>query len=159
MTNNEILRRIQHALNLKNAQIIKAIEQADVTVAHDQVINWLKNDNDKSCSKMKDKELAVFLNGFINLKRGKKEGEQPKPEVALTNNMIFMKLRIALNMKAEDVLDVLEVVGISLSKYEIGAYFRKPENKNYKVCEDQLLCDFLNGVQFTNRPDSEEFVG
>lgn len=159
MTNNEILRRIQHALNLKNAQIIKAIEQADVTVAHDQVINWLKDDNDKSCSTMKDKELAVFLNGFINLKRGKKEGEQPKPEVALTNNMIFMKLRIALNMKAEDVLDVLEVVGISLSKYEIGAYFRKPENKNYKVCEDQLLCDFLNGVQFTNRPDSEEFAG
>ncbi|MFA0193313.1 DUF1456 family protein [Vibrio artabrorum] len=159
MTNNEILRRIQHALNLKNAQIIKAIEQADVTVAHDQVIDWLKDDNDKSCSKMKDKELAVFLNGFINHKRGKKEGEQPKPEVALTNNMIFMKLRIALNMKAEDVLDVLEVVGISLSKYEIGAYFRKPENKNYKVCEDQLLCDFLNGVQFTNRPDSEEFAG
>lgn len=159
MTNNEILRRIQHALNLKNAQIIKAIEQADVTVAHDQVTNWLKADNDKSCSKMKDKELAVFLNGFINLKRGKKEGAQPKPEVALTNNMIFMKLRIALNMKAEDVLDVLEMVGISLSKYEIGAYFRKPENKNYKVCEDQLLCDFLNGVQFTHRPDSEEFAG
>ncbi|MEZ8009965.1 MULTISPECIES: DUF1456 family protein [Vibrio] len=159
MTNNEILRRIQHALNLKNAQIIKAIEQADVTVAHDQVINWLKDDNDKSCSKMNDKELAVFLNGFINIKRGKKEGVQPKPEVALTNNMIFMKLRIALNMKAEDVLDILEVVGISLSKYEIGAYFRKPENKNYKVCEDQLLCDFLNGVQFTNRPDSEEFAG
>ena len=159
MTNNEILRRIQHALNLKNAQIIKAIEQADVTVAHDQVINWLKEDNDKSCSTMKDKELAVFLNGFINLKRGKKEGVQPKPEVALTNNMIFMKLRIALNMKAEDVLDVLEVVGVSLSKYEIGAYFRKPENKNYKVCEDQLLCDYLNGVQFTNRPDSEEFAG
>jgi len=158
VTNNEILRRIQHALNLKNAQIIKAYEQAGVTVAHDQVNNWLKDESEKSFSKMKDKELAVFLNGFINQKRGKKEGEQPKPEVELTNNMIFMKLRIALNMKAEDVLDVLEVVGISLSKYEIGAYFRKPNNKNYKKCDDQLLCDFLNGVQFTNRPDSEEFV-
>ncbi|MGR5117185.1 DUF1456 family protein [Vibrio astriarenae] len=157
MTNNEILRRIQHALNLKNAQIIKAYEQADVTVAHDQVNNWLKDESEKSFSKMKDKDLAVFLNGFINLKRGKKEGEQPKPEVALTNNMIFMKLRIALNMKAEDVLDVLEVMGISLSKYEIGAYFRKPNNKNYKACDDQLLCDFLNGVQFSNRPDSEEY--
>ncbi|MDN3660132.1 DUF1456 family protein [Vibrio agarivorans] len=157
MTNNEILRRIQHALNLKNAQIIKAYEQADVTVAHDQVNNWLKDEGEKSFSKMKDKDLAVFLNGFINLKRGKKEGEQPKPEVELTNNMIFMKLRIALNMKAEDVLDVLEVMGISLSKYEIGAYFRKPNNKNYKACDDQLLCDFLNGVQFSNRPDSEEY--
>ncbi|MEZ9232252.1 DUF1456 family protein [Vibrio amylolyticus] len=159
MTNNEILRRIQHALNLKNAQIIKAFEQADDTVAHDKVANWLKDESEKSSVKMKDKELAVFLNGFINVKRGKKEGEQPKPEVALTNNMIFMKLRIALNMKAEDVLDMLEIVGISLSKYEIGAYFRKPNNKNYKECEDQLLCDFLNGVQFNNRPDSEEFAG
>ncbi|MGF1695730.1 DUF1456 family protein [Vibrio kyushuensis] len=159
MTNNELFRRIQHALNLKNSQIIKAFEQADVTVAHDKVADFLKEESDKSFTKMKDKDLAVFLNGFINLKRGKKDGDQPKPEVELTNNMIFMKLRIALNMKAEDVLDVLEVVGISLSKYEIGAYFRKPNNKNYKVCEDQLLCSFLNGVQFTHRPDSEEFAG
>ncbi|WP_394144443.1 YehS family protein [Vibrio atypicus] len=158
MTNNEILRRIQHSLNLKNTQIIKAFEQADTTVAPNQVNDWLKADSDKSVTKMKDKELALFLNGFINLKRGKKEGEQPKPEQSLTNNMIFMKLRIALNMKAEDVLDVLEVVDVSLSKYEIGAYFRKPNNKNYKVCEDTLLCEFLNGVQFTHRPDSEEFV-
>ncbi|OLQ89947.1 hypothetical protein BIY21_14405 [Vibrio ponticus] len=159
MTNNEILRRIQHALNLKNAQIIKAFEQADVSVAHDQVNNWLKAENEKSFAKMKDKDLAVFLNGFINLKRGKKEGEQPKPELQLTNNMIFMKLRIALNMKNEDVLDALELMGISLSKYEIGAFFRKPNNKNYKECSDELLCDFLNGVQFTQRPDSIEFAG
>lgn len=158
MNNNETLRRIQHALNLKNTQIIKAFEQADVTIAPNQVNDWLKPESEKSATKMKDKELALFLNGFINLKRCKKEGEQPKPEQTLTNNMIFMKLRIALNMKAEDVLDVLEVVGISLSKYEIGAYFRKPNNKNYKICEDSLLCEFLNGVQFTHRPDSEEFV-
>ena len=91
--------------------------------------------------------------------KGSRYTDEFKQEVTLTNNMILMKLRIALDMKAEDVLDVLEVVGISLSKYEIGAYFRKPNNKNYKQCEDQLLCDFLNGVQFTNRPDSEEFTG
>ncbi|HAS6261129.1 TPA: DUF1456 family protein, partial [Vibrio vulnificus] len=46
MTNNEILRRIQHALNLKNAQIMKAFEQAEVTVAHDKVANWLKDESD-----------------------------------------------------------------------------------------------------------------
>ncbi|WP_162063263.1 DUF1456 family protein [Vibrio taketomensis] len=159
MTNNEILRRIQHALNLKNAQIIKAFEQAEVKVAHDQLQNWLKSESEKSFAKMKDKELALFLNGFINVKRGKKDGEQPKPEQQLTNNMIFMKLRIALDMKNEDVLDALELMGVSLSKYEIGAYFRKPNNKNYKACSDELLCDFLNGVQFTQRPDSEEYAG
>lgn len=56
--------------------------------------------------------------------------------------MIFMKLRIALNMKAEDVLDVLEVVGISLSKYEIGAYFRKPENKTTKCVKTNYFVTF-----------------
>lgn len=137
--------------------MIKAFEQADVTIAHDQLNNWLKAEGEKSFAKMKDKDLAVFLNGLINLKRGKKEGEQPKPEQHLSNNMIFMKLRIALNMKVDDVLDALEVVGITLNKYEIGAYFRKPNNKNYKECPDELLCDFLNAVQFTQRPDSVEF--
>lgn len=54
MTNNEILRRIQHALNLKNAQIMKAFGQAEVTVAHNKVANWLKDESDKSSVKMKD---------------------------------------------------------------------------------------------------------
>ncbi|MEF1186065.1 DUF1456 family protein [Vibrio sinaloensis] len=152
MTNNEILRRIQHSLNLKPAQIVKAFEQVDSPITPNQVNDWLKADSDKSATKMKDKELALFLNGFINLKRGKKEGEQPKPEQKLTNNMIFMKLRIALNMKAEDVLDVLELMGVSLSKYEVGAYSRKPNNKNYKACDDQLLCDFLQS-RFYNHFD------
>ena len=65
MTNNEILRRIQHSLNLKNTQIMKAFEQVDTKVAPNQVNDWLKADSDKSMTEMKDKELALFLNGFI----------------------------------------------------------------------------------------------
>ena len=158
MVNNDILRRIRYTFDFNDAEMITIFAAAEHEVTREQVSDWLKKDDDDAFKKCTDLELSIFLNGLINHKRGKKEGEQPKPEARLTNNMIFMKLRIALNMKAEDVLDILEVVGISLSKHEIGAYFRKPENKNYKVCEDQLLCDFLNGVQFTNRPDSEEFV-
>ncbi len=56
-----------------------------------------------------------------------------------------MKLRIGVEQKkAEDVLDVLEVVGISLSKYEIGAYFRKAREQKLQMCaEDQLLLWFF----------------
>lgn len=61
-----------------------------------------KREDDSAYIKMSDSELASFLNGLINLKRGKREGEQPEPESRLTNNMVFQKLRIALNLKAED---------------------------------------------------------
>ncbi len=37
--------------------------------------------------------LAVFLNGLINQKRGKKEGVQPVPEQVLDNNAILKKLQ------------------------------------------------------------------
>jgi len=100
--------------------------------------------------------LAVFLNGFINLKRGKRDGPQPKPEERLNNNLIFQKLRIALNLRAEDIIDILQLVDFRLSKPELSAFFRKPDNKNYRKCKDQILRNFLLGVQSKFRPDSND---
>ncbi|TMO20532.1 DUF1456 domain-containing protein, partial [Pseudoalteromonas sp. S4741] len=62
-----------------------------------------------------DTEFAVFLNGFINTKRGKRVGEQPEPESKLNNNIIFMKLRIALNRKGEEVCASCALVYFDLS--------------------------------------------
>ncbi|OBT13406.1 hypothetical protein A9264_06980 [Vibrio sp. UCD-FRSSP16_10] len=157
MTNNDILRRIRYTFDLKDADMINVFAAADETVTRSQVINWLKKEEDEQFCKMIDKELAIFLNGFINIKRGKREGEQPKPESRLTNNMIFMKLRIALNMKAEDILETLQRADFNLSKHELSAFFRKPENKHYRECKDQILRNFLMGVQLQLRPsDTQE---
>tara|TARA_R110002074_G_scaffold236852_3_gene408706 strand:- start:92 stop:415 length:324 start_codon:yes stop_codon:yes gene_type:complete len=92
----------------------------------------------------------VFLNGFINFKRGKRDGPQPKPEKQLNNNMVFQKLRIALNLKADDIL---QLVDFDLSKHELSALFRKPGNKSYRECKDQILRNFLLGIQHQLRPE------
>lgn len=152
MTNNDILRRIRYAFDLKDSAMIDIFAQADLSVSREQVVAWLKKDDDAAFVALGDTELATFLNGFINLKRGKREGEQPKPEDQLNNNMVFQKLRIALNLKAEDILDILQSVDFRLSKHELSAFFRKPDNKNYRECQSQILRNFLLGIQRQMRP-------
>lgn len=125
---------------------------AEATVTTEQVIAWLTKEGDEGFVKISDTEFATFLNGFINTKRGKRDGEQPIPESKLNNNIIFMKLRIALNMKAEDVIATLALVDFDLSKHELSAFSRKVENKHYRVCNDQILRLFLTGVQQQYRP-------
>ncbi|MFA0413321.1 DUF1456 family protein [Vibrio renipiscarius] len=154
MTNNDILRRIRYTFDFNDKAMIDVFALADLTVSKEQVSAWLKKDEDEALIALKDVELAVFLNGFISLKRGKREGEQPQPEQKLNNNMVFQKLRIALNLKAEDILEVMKVADFNLSKHELSAFFRKPENKHYRECKDQMLRNFLTGVQIQLRPNS-----
>ncbi|MGY5321304.1 DUF1456 family protein [Vreelandella aquamarina] len=153
MTNNDIFRRIRYTFDLKDNTIVKIFALADVSVTQEQVTAWLKKDEDDAFVTMKNKELASFLNGFISFKRGKREGPQPAPESQLNNNMVFQKLRIALNMKAEDILEVFDQMGLPLSPHELSALFRKPSHKNYRECKDQMLRNFLMGIQRQLRPN------
>ncbi len=158
MTNNDILRRIRYTFDFKEAAMVDIFAAADHSVTSEQVTQWLKRDEDEQFCKMHDVDLATFLNGLINTKRGKREGEQPQPEKRLTNNMIFMKLRIALDLKAEDIIDLMMSVDFRMSKHELSAFFRKPENKHYRECKDQILRNFLMAVQRQLRPeDTEEY--
>ncbi len=117
-----------------------------------------EKDEDDAFVTMKNRELAAFLNGFISFKRGKREGPQPAPESQLNNNMVFQKLRIALNLKAEDILAAFELAGFRLSNHELSAFFRKPSHKNYRECKDQVLRNFLLGIQLQLRPNQETTV-
>ncbi|RJX68332.1 DUF1456 family protein [Vibrio sinensis] len=152
MTNNDILRRVRYAFDFNDSTMVAIFAEADFKVTEEQVIAWLKKEDEALFVKMTDTELACFLNGLINTKRGKREGEQPQPEDRLDNNMIFQKLRIALNLKAEDILEILQLADFNLSKHELSAFFRKPGNKHYRECNDQVLRNFLQGVQHQLRP-------
>lgn len=147
MTNNDILRRIRYTFDYDDAKMIDLFAQADHAVTRSEVSNWLKQDLEPTFVEMKDVELATFLNGLINDKRGKKEGQQPKPEEELNNNIIFRKIKIALNMKDTDILDVLESVDRQISKHELSAFFRKPTQDQYRPCQNQILRNFLSGLQ------------
>ena len=149
---NDILRRIRYAFDFDDSKMIALFGSADYQVTRAQISDWLKKDDDPAFQELSDTQLAIFLNGLINHKRGKKEGPQPVPETRLTNNMIFMKLKIALNLKAEDVLGILALAGLRISKHELSAFFRKPDNKHYRECKDQILRNFLKGLQRKYRP-------
>ena len=154
MTNNDILRRIRYVFDFNDSKMIALFGLADHQVTRGQVSNWLKKDDDPAYQECSDIQLAIFLNGLIIDKRGKKEGPQPEPEQRLTNNIIFKKLKIALNLKNDDILELMSLVGLHISKHELSALFRKSGHKHYRVCKDQILRNFLKGVQLKYRADT-----
>jgi uncharacterized protein YehS (DUF1456 family) len=74
----------------------------------------------------------------------------------LTNNDILKKLRVALNLKDDDIIQILRLVEFEISKSELGAIFRKEDHPNYKPCGDQLLRNFLNGLVIYKRGPKAE---
>ena len=64
----------------------------------------------------------------------------------MTNNDIFKKLRVALQLRDDQIVEILELVDFRVSKGELGNIFRNEEHPNYVECGDQLLRNFLNGL-------------
>ncbi len=155
MTNNDILRRVRYIFDFNDNKMIAIFALADHEVTREQISCWLKKDDDKDYKELADTELAIFLNGLINENRGKKDGPQHEPEKRLTHNIVFMKLKIALNLKAEDVLEIMSLADFLMSKHELSAFFRKPGHKHYRVCKDQILRNFLKGLQVKHRNDGD----
>ena len=151
MTNNDILRSIRYTFDFSDLKMIAIFGLADYQVTRSQVSDWLKKDDDHAYQDCGDPELAFFLNGLINDKRGKKEGLQPKPENSLNNNIILRKLKIAFDLKADDIIELMKLADFRLSKHELSAFFRKSDHKHYRECKDQILRNFLKGIQHKYR--------
>lgn len=147
MTNNDILRRLRYTFDLNDNQVIATFALAGLEVSRAEMSDWLKKDDDPDYKPIYDPQLAIFLTGFIILKRGKKEGEDPKSEKKLNNNIVFRKLKIALSLKDEDIIEILELVDFRMSKHELSAFFRNPTQNQYRPCKDQVLRNFIHGLQ------------
>ena len=147
MTNNDILKRLRYLFDFSDSQMIALFKLADYEVQRAEVCDWLKQEEDESFIDLKDRELAIFLNGLIIEKRGKREGPTPKPEDSLSNNMIFKKVKIALELRTEDIVDMFALIDKKISKHELSAFFRHPDNKSYEPCLDQYLRNFFNALQ------------
>lgn len=151
MTNNDILRRLRYTFDFTDEKMMYLFESGGRKTPREHVSDWLKKEEDPDVKILENVELAAFLNGFINDRRGKKEGPQPAPETSLSNNVILRKLKIALNLKDDDILKMLELTGKDVSKHEISAFFRHPDQNQYRECKDQILRNFIQGLQMTYR--------
>ncbi|OQK17862.1 hypothetical protein AU255_08375 [Methyloprofundus sedimenti] len=154
MTNNDVLRRIRYTFDFDDTKMMAIFALADHQVSREQISDWLKKDDDPAYQECDDTNMAIFLNGLIIDRRGKKEGPQVEPEKSLTNNIIFRKLKIALDLKDEDIMAIMGLVDFRLSKHELSAFFRKPAHKNYRECKNQILRNFLNGMQLKYRKET-----
>jgi uncharacterized protein YehS (DUF1456 family) len=155
MTNNDILRRIRYTFDYSDVKLIALFELAGHQVSREQLNAWLKKEEDPDQIKCSDRELALFLNGLIIARRGKKEGPQPEPEKRLNNNIVLLKLKIALNLKAEEISEIMDLANFHISKPELSAFFRRPDHQHYRACQDQILRNFLKGLQLKYRPKAQ----
>ena len=146
MNNNDILRRLRFVFDYDDAKMLDMFAHTGSKMTNVELHHLLRKEDDKQFVPCIDKILCRFLDGIIIEKRGLREGaELPKP-TKLNNNLIFKKLRIALEMKEQDIIDVLLLADLRVSKAELGAFFRNPEHKNFKPCGDQVLRNFIKGL-------------
>lgn len=152
MNNNDVLRRVRYAFDFNDSKMIQLFGLGDLEADRAQVSQWLKKDDDPEIVQLRDKELSSFLNGLIIDKRGVQEGkEKPKAESKTNNNLVLRKLKIALNLKSEDMLAIMSLTGIQVGKHELSAFFRKSTQSQYRPCKDQFLRNFLHGLQLKYR--------
>lgn len=151
MINNDIIRRIRYVFDFSDTAMISLFRHTETQVTRAELTEWLTREDEEGFVACSDRNLALFLNGLIIEKRGKKEGALPIAEDFLTNNMILMKLKIALNIQAEEVLGLLQLSEFRVSKHELSAFFRRPGHKHYRECLDQFLRHFLNGMKLHYR--------
>ena len=150
MTNNDFLRRLRYALNIKDNIMVQIFKKGNITVTKEDVLDYLKKDIDEGFKKLTNNDLISFLDGLIIQKRGKREDGTPPPKIKITknnlNNILLRKLRIALALKSYDMIRIFKLGGIEISEGELSALFRSEDHKNYKECGDKYIRVFLKGL-------------
>ena len=147
MTHNDVLRSLRYLLNVSDAAMVDIFRLGNREVSRAEVVAFLKTEDDEGYQACSDKVLAHFLNGVITYKRGKDESRPPQPvELPVTNNTVLKKIRVAFELKDDDIIALLQRTGLTLSKTELGAFFRRPDHRNYRECGDQILRNFLKGL-------------
>ncbi|MHB9307877.1 DUF1456 family protein [Fusobacterium polymorphum] len=150
MTNNDFLRRLRYALNIKDNVMVQIFKKGNIVLTREDVIDYLKKDIDEGFKKLNNNDLIAFLDGLIIQKRGKREDGTPIPQVKATknnlNNILLRKLRIALSFKSYDMIKIFKLGGVEISEGELSALFRSEDHKNYKECGDKYIRVFLKGL-------------
>lgn len=171
MDNNDLLIRLRYALDIKNKDMVEIFKLGGVDLSKEEVLKvltktpeseeedddsiWAEPDTDDYI-KADDHLFESFLNGLIIFKRGRQEPKPGQPEIpALTNersnNLLLKKVKIALQLNSEDVLEIWDLAGVTVTRGELGALLRKVGHKNYKECGDRYARNFLKGLAIKYR--------
>jgi uncharacterized protein YehS (DUF1456 family) len=147
MMNNDVLRSVRYMLDISDGKIVDITRLGGFEVSKTDVIAFMKKEEEEGYLDCSDEIMAHFLDGLVIFKRGKDDSRAPQPvELPITNNTVLKKLRVAFELKEEDMHAILKSVEFPVSKPELSALFRKFGHSNYRTCGDQLLRNFLKGL-------------
>ncbi|MFJ4196434.1 MULTISPECIES: DUF1456 family protein [unclassified Pseudomonas] len=149
MIHNDVLRSVRYMLDISDKKVVEITKMGGMDVALKDVVAYLdkKEEDEEGFVRCPDDVMAHFLDGLVILKRGKDDSRPPLPvELPVTNNIILKKLRVAFELKEDDLHVILKSVDFPVSKPELSALFRKVGHNNYRPCGDQLLRNFLKGL-------------
>jgi len=147
MTHNDVLRSVRYLLNVSDATLADIIRLGHGEISRGELVAFLKKEDEDGYQACGDAVMAHFLNGLVIYKRGKDDSRPPQPvEVPVTNNTVLKKLRVAFELRDDDIIALLQRTGMSVSKTELSAFFRRPDHRNYRECGDQLLRYLLKGL-------------
>jgi len=147
MIHNDVLRSVRYMLDISDNKVVELIKLTGFEVSKNDILDYLKKEEEEGFVRCPDEVMAHFLDGLVILKRGKDESRAPMPiELPVTNNIILKKLRVAFELKEDDMHAILKAAEFPVSKPELSALFRKVGHNNYRACGDQLLRNFLKGL-------------
>lgn len=146
MINNDVLRSIRFMLNVSEFKLVEIVELGGGSVTQAEMNAFIKREDEPGFVECRQNVMAHFLNGLIYLKRGKDESRPPLAPELPTNNVVLKKLRVAFELKDEDILRMMNDPGLNISKSELSAFFRKEGHPNYRPAGDQLLRNFLKAL-------------
>lgn len=147
MTNNDILRRLRHALYINDSKVAEIIGNNGGETSRSQVNRWLKREEEDGFEEFSESMLRRFLDGLIIERRGpRSDGSVAESQQLLSNNEVLKKLRIALELRDIDVIAVFDRAEFVVTKAELGSFFRKQGHRNYRPCPEQVLRKFIQGL-------------
>jgi len=149
MINNDILRSIRYMLDLSDNMVVDLIRlaDADFAIEKEDVRAFLLKEDEPGFLACSDGVMARLLDGLIVHLRGRDDRLPPRPvEKRISNNVVLKKLRVAFQLTDVDMHQAFVDAGFPVSKPELSALFRQPGHKNFRLCGDQLLRNFLKGL-------------
>lgn len=152
MLNNDVLRSLRYLLDVSDGTLEAFCQLADYPVGPGVIPACLLREDEPGYRSCSDVLLAHVLEGLVFHKRGRDESRPRLPvEKRLSNNLILKKLRVAFELRDDDVQAILQAADLPMTKTELGALFRAPGHKHYRECGDQILRNFLRGLTLRER--------
>ena len=162
MNRNDVFRRLRYALNITDLKVIELFALAGREMTRAELEPFFLKEEEAGYVECPDEVLGLFLDGLVVSRRGRREERATAPGSPsaappraasfpaetphLSNNEILKRLRIALELKDEDLIAIMALAKVKVSKSELSAFFRKYGHVNWRPCGDQFLRNFLVGL-------------